>query len=234
LLVNDILMINCSGQFAVTMIHDGLMRDLMKARPRQDMAFIRRIGSIVKAHIPAKNKRVIIFSDEENSPSDSPNEDHTAKNKRVIIFSDEENSPSDSPNEDHTAKKKRHIIFSDEENSPSDTPIFEVGSDTCALCEGLAKVFVYRLLLYSYHNIFCNEIFIHRLHMWMDFPIVAIAATRLQMPKYWLRLPPRSQMHRALPRLVCAKFAISSARYLFIMNMICLLILSNGAGCGIS
>jgi hypothetical protein len=178
-------MINCSGQYAVTMIHDGLMRDLIEAKSRQYVAFSRRIGSIVKAHIPAKNKRVIVFSDEENSPSDSPNEDHITK-------------------------KKRHIDISDEENSPSeeDTPIFEVGSDTCALCEGLAKVFVYRLLLYSY-PIFCNEIFIHRLHMWMDFPIVAIAATRLQMSKYWLRLPPRSQMHRALPRLVCAKFAIS-------------------------
>jgi hypothetical protein len=117
-------MINYSGQFAVTMIHDGLMRDIMKAKPRQEMAFSRRIGSVVKAllkaHIPAKNKRVVVFSDEENSPTGSSNEDLTpAKKKRVIDISDE-NSPSE-----------------------EDTPIFEVGSDTCALCEGLAKVFIH-------------------------------------------------------------------------------------------
>lgn len=89
------------GQFAVTMIHDGLMRDVMKPKGRQEVQFCRRIGGLVKSILPPKKKRHIVISDDENSPMS-------------------QGSAKDS--------------------SPGDILIIEAGSDTCALCEGLAKV----------------------------------------------------------------------------------------------
>lgn len=88
----------------MTMIHDGLLRDVIINRPRQEACFTRRIASIIKYLLPSKKKK-----------------------SRVIVVSDEESSP----------------ISCDEKESSEDPQPFEMGSDTCALCEGLAKVCIY-------------------------------------------------------------------------------------------
>jgi hypothetical protein len=99
----------------VTMIHEGLFRDVIVARPRQDTVFSRRIASIVKHVLSSKTKK-----------------------KRHIVLSDEESPTSGDRVNDSS------------EDHPSS---FESGSDTCAMCEGLAKVSICSLIdcqLYKY------------------------------------------------------------------------------------
>lgn len=88
------------------MIHEGLYRDVIKAKPRQNIAFVRKIASVIKLLLPSKSKK-----------------------KRVIVLgSDEENSP---------------MRDDDAIGSSEDISTFDIGSDTCAMCEGLAKVSIY-------------------------------------------------------------------------------------------
>lgn len=94
----------------MTMIHEGLYRDVIKAKPRQNLVFARKIASVIRLLLPSKSKK-----------------------KRVILLSsDEENSP---------------MCDDDAKGSSEDLSTFDIGSDTCAMCEGLAKVSIYTFIL---------------------------------------------------------------------------------------